>query len=127
LPDTTAPDSVSFLPALKGQPIVTAREAIVHHSINGMFAVRAGPWKLAFCAGSGGWGKPSDADATKKDLPAAQLYNLADDPAETRNLFPTHATEAARLTTLLERYIADGRSTPGPKLTNDVPVRWRRP
>lgn len=96
-------------------------------SINGMFAIRAGPWKLAFCAGSGGWGKPSDAEAAKKGFPAAQLYNLADDPTETRNLYTSHAAVTARLATLLERYIADGRSTPGAKLTNDVPVRWRSP
>jgi arylsulfatase A-like enzyme len=124
LPDTAAPDSVSFLPALKGQSIVTAREGIVHHSINGQFAIRVGPWKLAFCAGSGGWGKPGDAEAAKQGLPAAQLYHLADDPGETRNLVTTHPAEAARLTALLRRYIADGRSTPGPKLTNDVPVQF---
>ena len=28
----------------------------------------------------------------------------------------------ARLTALLERYVAEGRSTPGPRQTNDAPV-----
>ena len=41
LPDDAGEDSVSILPLLQGQdrPV---REAVVHHSINGMFALRQG-------------------------------------------------------------------------------------
>ena len=46
LPDTAAEDSVSFLPALLGTATGPLREAIVHHSINGSFAIRQGRWKL---------------------------------------------------------------------------------
>ncbi|MEA2735174.1 MAG: arylsulfatase, partial [Humisphaera sp.] len=66
LPDNAGEDSISFLPALRGGGIdsgggganMKPRDAIVHHSINGNFAIRQGPWKLALCAGSGGWGDP---------------------------------------------------------------------
>jgi hypothetical protein len=40
-----AVDSVSFLPALLGEKDKTAREAVVHHSIDGKFAIRQGKWK----------------------------------------------------------------------------------
>jgi hypothetical protein len=38
---------------------------------------------------------------------------LHDDPAEQHNLQAEHPEVVARLTRLLERYVADGRSTPG--------------
>jgi len=126
LPESAAPDSVSFLPALKGQNIPAGREAIVHHSINGQFAIRQGSWKLCFCAGSGGWGTPDDGEAARQGLPAAQLYDLATDPGETTNLIAQHPAEAARLAALLESYIARGRSTSGPVQENDVEVKLPR-
>ena len=55
VPGDAGEDSVSFAPALRGEPIVTSREGIVHHSVNGQFAIRRGDWKLIFSAGSGGW------------------------------------------------------------------------
>src|SRR5262249_18490245 len=39
-------DSVSILPDLLGTAAGPVREAIVHHSIDGSFAVRRGAWKL---------------------------------------------------------------------------------
>jgi hypothetical protein len=78
------------------------------------------------CAGSGGWGKPKDAPAAKEGLPHVQLYNLADDIAEQHNLEASHPEVVKKLTALLERYVADGRSTPGPMQKNDVVVDMRK-
>jgi hypothetical protein len=94
----------------------------VHHSIEGKFAIRQGPWKLALCPGSGGWMAPKDAVATKQGLPAVQLYNLATDPAEGKNVHAEHPEVVARLTELLEKYVADGRSTPGKAQKNEGTV-----
>jgi arylsulfatase A-like enzyme len=127
LPPTAGVDSVSILPALRGTDRAPLRDAVVHHSINGIFAVRQGAWKLEFCSGSGGWSKPGDADARKAGLPELQLYDLSIDPTESNNVAADHPDIVARLSTLLERYIADGRSTPGPRQANDVPVQTRRP
>ncbi len=55
LPANAAEDSVSFLPALLGTDKAPLREAVVHHSINGSFAVRQANWKLELCRDSGGW------------------------------------------------------------------------
>ena len=126
LPEEAGEDSVSFLPTLLGHDRAPRREAVVHHSINGAFAIRQGAWKLAFAPGSGGWGKPGDAEARRAGLPAVQLYNLAQDLAETRNLQAEQPSVVARLTALLEDYVTRGRSTPGAPRTNDVPVSWQQ-
>jgi arylsulfatase A-like enzyme len=127
LPDDAGEDSVSLLPALLGRDRAPLREAVVHHSINGAFAIRQGAWKLAFAPGSGGWGKPGDGEARRAGLPAVQLYDLAQDLAESRNLQAEQPAVVARLTALLEGYVTRGRSTPGAPRANDGPVSWRDP
>jgi arylsulfatase A-like enzyme len=121
LPDDAAEDSVSFLSLLRGEdrPV---RESVVHHSVDGCFAIRAGDWKLAFCSGSGGWGRPKDDEADKQKLPDVQLYNLADDPGEQTNLQAKYPEIVARMTGQMRQIIADGRSTPGTKQSNDVEI-----
>ena len=122
LPDSAGVDSVSFLPALLGSENGPLREAVVHHSIDGIFSIRQGEWKLELCSGSGGWGSPKDADASKQGLPSVQLYNLHIDVAESKNVHAENPDVVDRLTKLLEQYVANGRSTPGPKQSNDVEV-----
>ncbi|HWB11976.1 MAG TPA: arylsulfatase [Pirellulales bacterium] len=124
-PENAAEDSVSILPALLGETRKPLREAIVHHSINGSFAVRQGNWKLALCRDSGGWSAPLPGSKQSAGLPDVQLYDLAADVGERKNLYREHPEVVERLTSLLERYVADGRSTPGAKQANTTPVRIR--
>ena len=98
----------------------------MHHSINGSFAVRQGDWKLELCADSGGWTAPAPGSAEAKLLPDTQLYNLSSEIAETNNLQAKHPAVVARLTKLLEQYIANGRSTPGSKQANDAAIKIRK-
>jgi arylsulfatase A-like enzyme len=123
LPATAAEDSVSILPALLDTDRAPLREAIVHHSIHGMFAIRQGRWKLELCPGSGGWGKPGDVEAARLGLPDVQLYDVSADIAETKNVQAEYPEVVTRLTKLLEQYIAEGRSTPGVKQANDIRVK----
>jgi arylsulfatase A-like enzyme len=110
LPADAAEDSFSILSALRGTPpAAPVREAIVHHSNDGTFAVRQGPWKLAFALGSHGFSEPR-AIEPEAGGPRGQLYNLDDDPAEQRNRWLEQPDVVARLTALLERYQAAGRS-----------------
>jgi arylsulfatase A len=96
------------------------REATVHHSINGSFAIRQGFWKLIMCPGSGGWSYPTPKEVKDmKDLPAIQLYNLSIDPGESNNLAAENSKKVLELKTLLTHYIRNGRSTPGIAQIND--------
>ncbi len=126
LPDTMAEDSVSILPVLLDTADAPIHEAVIHHSIDGSFAVRQGPWKLELCPDSGGWSAPKPGSPRAADLPPIQLYNLSNDIAETRNLQADHPEIVEKLTRILEKYVADGRSTPGTPQPNTGTIRIRR-
>lgn len=129
LQDNEGEDSYSLLPIFEQKELETPlREATVHHSINGSFAIRKGDWKLIMCSGSGGWSYPKPNDKAALDtLPAIQLYNLKEDPQETSNLYAENTETVAELKTLLTKYILEGRSTPGVPQENDpIKGKWRQ-
>ncbi|HVJ66438.1 MAG TPA: arylsulfatase [Caulifigura sp.] len=127
LPDNAGEDSVSILPILEGRATKPVHEAVVHHSINGSFAIRQGDWKLAVCRDSGGWSAPLPKDTKgKTDLPPVQLYNLKQEIGEKTNVQEKNPEVVKRLRTLLEKYIADGRSTPGAPQKNAVEVKLEK-
>ena len=125
LPANAGEDSVSFLPALLGQDKTSLREALVHHSVNGTFAIRQGNMKLLMCKDSGGWSEPRPG-TVKSGMPEVQLFDLSNDIGERINLHDKQSETVKRLTNLLEKYIADGRSTKGEPQKNDVKVDWKR-
>jgi len=110
LPDDAGEDSYSILPALEGAAAQPIREATVHHSMSGQFAIRQGPWKLVLCKGSGGWSLPENK--VPAGAPPMQLYNMQDDPREQKNLFAEKPDVVERLKGLLEKYQREGRSVP---------------
>ena len=129
LKDNEAEDSYSMMPLFKQETLKTPfREATVHHSINGSFAIRQNDWKLILCPGSGGWSFPKPSDKAAIDsLPENQLYNLKEDPSETQNLIATHKEKAEALKALLISYITNGRSTPGTPQKNDpIDFEWKQ-
>ena len=129
LKDNEGEDSYNMMPLFKSEEIDgTFREATVHHSINGSFAIRKGDWKLIMCPGSGGWSFPrpgNDEDILKK-LPPLQLYNLKDDPGEKNNLQDKFPKKVEELKALLTKYILSGRSTPGIPQKNDANENWHQ-
>jgi arylsulfatase A len=114
-------DGFSLLPVLKGAA-ASGRDTLISHSIGGSFAIRQGDWKLCLCAGSGGWSAPREAEAKKQGLPKMQLFNLADDPGETKNLMAARHAKVHELLLLLDRQVRLGRCTPGDPLPNDRDV-----
>ena len=123
LPDNAGEDSVSSLPAWRGEAVEPVREATVHHSIDGSFSIRRGRWKLEMCAGSGGWSPPKPG-AECEGLPPIQLYDLEGDVGERANVQDKHPEVVAELRELLARYIRDGRSTPGEPQENTNAPDW---
>ena len=121
IPARAGEDSFSFLTTLRGETNRKARRPFtIHHSINGSFAIRRGPWKLALCPGSGGWSGPKPAAAFKsKTLPLVQLYNLETDPTEKTNLREKHPELVKDLAVLLATAIRNGRTNPGRKQSNE--------
>lgn len=120
IPDNAGEDSYNILPVMlgdkSGDPV---REATVHHSCNGFFSIRKGKWKLEFCAGSGGWSHPTEPMAKEQGLYPIQLYNLEEDISEQNNLAEQHPEIVKELTLLMQKYIEEGRSTPGKAQLNE--------
>ena len=89
-------------PRCWARPLRPTREATIHQSIGGDLAIRQGPWKLIF----------------KKDG-SRELYNLETDLSETKDVLAANPEVVAKLTALMQRYISEGRSTPGVAQKND--------
>jgi arylsulfatase A-like enzyme len=119
LPENAAEDSYNILPALLGERLdKPIREATVHHSCNGKFAIRQGEW-VFIDAPTGDDNK--EPDWLKKERgyephnQPGELYNLSQDMSERRNLYAEHPDKVRTLKALLEKYKAEGRSAPRPQ------------
>jgi arylsulfatase A-like enzyme len=131
LPADAGVDSVSILPALLGEKRESPlREATVHHSGQGKFAIRKGNWVLILAPTGDDNGKRGEPDWFRKDrgykphAEAGELFNLATDPTQKDNRYAAEPGKVKELTALMERYVTQGRSTPGPKQENDVGITW---
>ena len=76
-----------------------------------MFSIRRGSWKLILGRGSGGFTEPRRIEPAPGEA-AGQLYNLDDDPAETRNLYLEKPELVEELTALLQKLQEQGLSRP---------------
>jgi len=115
LPADAAPDSCNLLPVLlRGDGAKPVRDLTVQQAST-VLSIRQGPWKYLDHRGSGGNNydnpelKPFALPDTAPDAPG-QLYNLADDPGETTNLYFKHPAIVRKLKSLLETCKTQGRS-----------------
>ncbi len=112
LPADAGEDSFDIAPVFLGTNHDKAiHQAIVHHSSDGTFGIRQGPWKLAMALGSHGFSLPKDIPP-KPGEAQGQLYNLDEDPEEKNNLWLHKPDVVNRLTALLQQYKTAGRSRP---------------
>jgi arylsulfatase A-like enzyme len=121
LPDDVAVDSYDMLPAMLG--VQDEQDSIRPHmltqSFRGQFQIRSGDWKYLDHKGSGG-NDYSKGFLQKYALPETapeapgQLFNLAEDPGETRNLFFSEPEKRQQLQAFLKKLTAEenGRSAP---------------
>jgi len=122
LPANAGEDSESILPLFSAAPASFTREGIIHHSVSGHFAYRQGKWKLLLAKGSGGWSTPTEKMMSKKPKAIkGQLYDLEKDPGEKNNLYKKYPEVVETLMGQLKEDVANGRTTKGPKQTNDIP------
>jgi len=96
--DDAGPDSFNLLPALLAEhPDRACRNHLVIHGGNGRLSIREGFWKLI----------PVPASQNDK---GPELYDLADDIQERRNLASMHPDKVKQLADLLEMVRKAGRS-----------------
>jgi arylsulfatase A len=128
-----AEDGVDLLPVLAGATAPDTQRPIVHHSLGGRFAIRAGRWKAVFAAGSGGGfsepsiealfasgsGKAHANPPWDASHPEGQLYDVAADPGETVNLWSSSPHVVAALYATLQDICRDETSG----LPFGVPIR----
>lgn len=81
-----------------------AERPIVHHSGDGMFALRLGRWKLIEGLGSGGFTAPR---RVKDDVGHVQLYDLVRDPMEAHNVARGNPAVVLRMLDELNRVRGD--------------------
>lgn len=101
--EKAAEDSYNILPAILGESYAEPlRRDMIVHSSDGVFAVRKGPWK---------WIEGVPVEEVKGAVRKAradefrpQLYNLKDDPGETKDLLKEQPELAKEMAALLERY-----------------------
>ena len=139
LPCDAGEDSYDLTPVLLEKPYdKPLREATVHHSVNGTYAIRQGNWKLIEGPGDGDYelpnkvwrmniiepGFPERDPKTGQFLPlmynlqkdpqnkanAFQLYNLKQDPKESKDVAKEHPDIVKGLKKLLNEYRDRGRS-----------------
>lgn len=113
-PATTAPDSYNVLPAFTGErAAMPLRPDLILQSASGVYAIRSGPWKwVEGIAATAPGKKKKAAGGPKGDQYQPQLFNLADDPAETRNVAAEHPEVVNRLSARLRDQRGRGSSRP---------------
>ena len=96
-------DSESIWPILRNdQSLKVGVKPIIHHSSRGFFAIRKGDWKLIEGRGSGGFSVPQIIQPKPGEV-IGQLYNMAEDPGETQNLYLEKPEVVTELLTDLEQ------------------------
>ena len=102
VPANAGEDSVSLLPEFLATSKTGVREATVHQSFKGDLSIRKGPWKeIYFISGK------------------RELYNISNDLSEKKDLLAENPEISSTLTSLMQSYIDQGRSTPGQPQKND--------
>ena len=108
LPQGVATDSLDELPVLLGQATPPIRTSVIQQGISGAFALRQGDWKFipantaATAGGMGSGANPNDPRFAAAIIPEPLLFNLADDPDETKNLTTQHPEKMREMAALLQ-------------------------
>ncbi|MBI5692503.1 MAG: arylsulfatase [Verrucomicrobia bacterium] len=132
LDPAAGPDSFNQLATLTGSPAAPIREHLVLQPIaRKNVALRSGPWVYISAQGDGGFsgirggpGSVAFSERTNSDItpdgkirpeaPPDQLYNLATDFRQERNVVREHPEVAARMIALLRSHRENTRTAPLP-------------
>ncbi len=103
------PDSFDVLPALLGKMDAKGRDHLIQQPNRGnTMALRIGDWKVLSYANA----KPIKSLTYEKKRGRYELYNLAEDPGETKNLASDESERLKKMLARLEAIKTAGRSRP---------------
>ena len=107
LGESDAPDSFNVMPALLGESKAGRAQLVEQSSV---LSMRAGQWK--YIEPSQGPKIQRNTNTETGNDPDGQLYNLADDLGETKNLAAKHPDKVKEMATRLEEIKQNNRSRP---------------
>jgi arylsulfatase A-like enzyme len=112
LPEDACVDSINVIDALLGKTSAKGRDHLVQqdNGNSGTFGLRSGDWKLHRYDKKRARNVVVERELANTKVPQFQLFNLADDPAEKRDLLADHPEIAAKMKSQLKKIIADGRT-----------------
>ena len=110
LPEDHAEDSQSFAQVLSDPEFDYDRLPLINHSIGGRYAITEGDWKLVL----------PEMSKDKKENKGVELYDLGNDPTESKNLAADHPDRVDALTKQATDIVVNGRTTAGPVRKNDT-------
>lgn len=115
LDNNTAEDSFSFLDVLiEGEKVDKKRDIAIHHSASGKLALRQGDEWVFINSHKGNdnlepqWYR--DELGVIPHSESTELFNIKEDPQQTKNLVKSNPDKAAELKKMLEGYIKSGRT-----------------
>jgi len=102
LPEGVEIDGLDATSFILGRTEKSPRDEYLYYAGCLLTGVRAGPWKLVLARpdhppGTGWWGRMLE------EVPEVELYNLVEDPGETRNVAADHPEVVAELMKRIER------------------------
>jgi hypothetical protein len=118
LPNDAGEDSYDIGAVVFGtkRPQRPIREATVHHSMSDEYAIRQGDWVyLDSESGAHGNAEPEwwrQRFGILKQTGSGELFNLKDDPRQSRNLLSQEPERAQKMKALLDKYKTESRSIP---------------
>lgn len=104
LPANAGEDSQSFAKVLADPKAKVKRLPLINHGSRGRFSITEGTWKLIL---------PHRRDQL-------ELYDLANDPGEEKNVIGRHGEIARQLQQKMTAIVVNGRTTKGAKQSNDT-------
>ena len=112
LPDDAAKDSIDVLGALLGTEGAEGRTELVQqdNGNRGNYGFRSGDWKLQRHDSGSARNVVVEKKLANTKVPKFQLFNLAKDPQEKKNLAESHPEKMEELKTRLNEIISSGKT-----------------
>ena len=122
LADDVCVDSFDVMSELLGEEGAAGRDHLVQqdNGKNGTYGLRVGDWKLHRYDKKKARNVVVEAKLANTPKEPFQLFNLADDPSESKDVIKENAEKAEELKSLLAKILEEGRSRPVAK--KDLPV-----